>query len=130
MRNKIVAFSLIDLYSFLFSILVAMWFGNVFSPHLFIFLIFFVSTKSALYFYWFKKVERTTLPWKRFAVHTAILLVVIPILGAISASISLWFSNAVFWLVVVPIFVSVASLLLHRIYKISSNYLTANQPKI
>ena len=118
MKNKLLVLSAFDLYSFLFSILIAMWFGNVFSPNLFAFLLIFILSKAGLYFYWFKRVEEAKVPWNRLAIHTIIILTATPLLIAVSASVSIWFSNVVFWLVVVPIFVFAASYLLHHLYSI------------
>ena len=118
MKNKLLVFSAFDLYSFLFSILIAMWFGNVFSPNLFAFLLIFILSKAGLYFYWFKRVGEAKVPWNRLAIHTIILLTATPLLVAVSASVSIWFSNVVFWLAVVPIFVFAASYLLHRVYNV------------
>jgi len=117
-KNKLLVFSAFDLYAFLLSILIAMWFGNVFSPNLFAFLLIFILSKAALYFYWFKRVEKARVPWNRLAIHTTIILTATPLLVAVSASVSIWFSNVVFWLLVVPIFVFAASYLLHHLYRI------------
>ena len=118
MKNRLYIYTAFDLYSFIFSILISMWVGHVSSPNLFIFIIFYVGWSTFLYLYWFIRVEETLVPWKRLALPTTILLTASPLLIALSVVVSFWFNNIIFWLIVIPIFVSSASYTLHRLYSI------------
>ena len=116
---NLLLYPIFDTLILLVSAVVAMLVGDQFQPNPIVFLLVFLGSRFLLYNLWFKEMRRIKTPWLRLAIHSIILILVLPLVFASSAYLFPGVSNNLFWFLIIPAVGIVTSLVLHRLFILS-----------
>ncbi|OGY25191.1 MAG: hypothetical protein A2Z11_01770 [Candidatus Woykebacteria bacterium RBG_16_43_9] len=103
----------------IFSLIISFVVGSQFQPNPAAFIIAFFGSRAVFYQLWFQEIQKSPTPWMRVLTHTIILIIILPIVIAVSGFLLPSISNNLFWFVVIPFVGILTSLALHNIYKLS-----------
>lgn len=112
-------YAFLDTLTLVFSISAAIFLGNSFQPNPIVFLLVFVLVRILLYRLWFHNIQKQQTPWLRVGIHTTALALLLPLLIAITALLLPTTSDIAYWYVAVPAIGFLASVGLHKVYKLA-----------
>lgn len=116
---NLLLYSIFDTLILLVSTVIAIIVGDQFQPNPIAFLLVFLGSRFLLYNLWFKEMRRVKTPWLRLAIHSIVLVLVLPLVFATTGYLFPGVSNNLFWFLVIPVVGIVTSWMLHRLFILS-----------